>query len=148
RRYDRKTAAGAAVTLTDTRPLGALINRNDPHYALCTTTAKRLPAGPPLPTRPPFTQAMCLLFPAGGVSPPAALLRLRTTGRLLLHDLSVAEVDRMVALMEQYRDRPMDLADASLVAASEHLRMRRLFALDNDFRIYRLVDGSTLDLVP
>jgi len=54
----------------------------------------------------------------------------------------------MVALMEQYRDRPMDLADASLVAASEHLRMRRLFTLDNDFRIYRLADGSTLDLVP
>lgn len=54
----------------------------------------------------------------------------------------------MVELMEKYRDRPMDLADASLVAASEHLRMRRLFTLDNDFRIYRLTDGSTLDLVP
>jgi hypothetical protein len=78
----------------------------------------------------------------------AALWQLRTTGRLLLHDLSVAEVDRMVALMEQHRDRPVDLADASLVAASEHLRVGRLFALDNDFRIYRLADGSTLDLVP
>jgi predicted nucleic acid-binding protein len=54
----------------------------------------------------------------------------------------------MVELMEKYRDRPMDLADASLVAAAEHLRMKRLFTLDNDFHIYRLADGSTLDLVP
>jgi uncharacterized protein len=91
---------------------------------------------------------MYLVFRAGGFPAQAALWRLRTTGRLLLHDLSVAEVDRMVALMGLYRDRPMDLADASLVAASEYVRMRRLFALDNDFRIYRLADGTTLDLVP
>ena len=136
------------MTLTDTGPLVALINRNDPNYALCTTTARRLPAGPLVTTWPCFTEAIYLVFRAGGFPAQAALWRLRTTGRLLLHDLSVAEVDRMVALMEQYRDRPMDLADASLVAASEHLRMRRLFTLDNDFRIYRLADGSTLDLVP
>jgi predicted nucleic acid-binding protein len=54
----------------------------------------------------------------------------------------------MVALMETYRDRPMDLADASIVAAAEHLDMRRLFALDRDFYIYRLADGSALEVVP
>jgi predicted nucleic acid-binding protein len=54
----------------------------------------------------------------------------------------------MVELMETYRDRPMDLADASIVATAEHLGMRRLFALDRDFYIYRLVDGSALELVP
>jgi uncharacterized protein len=91
---------------------------------------------------------MYLVFRAGGFPAQAALWRLRTTGRLLLHDLSVAEVDRMVELMEKYRDRPMDLADASLVVVAEHLRIRRLFTLDNDFHIYRLADGSALDLVP
>ena len=69
-------------------------------------------------------------------------------GRLLLHDLTGAAVDRMVELMETYRDRPMDLADASVVAAAEHLGMRRVFALDRDFYIYRLADGSTLEVVP
>ncbi len=56
-------------------------------------------------------------------------------------------MDRIVELMETYRDRPMDLADASVVAA-EHLGMRRLFALDRDFYIYRLADGSALEVVP
>jgi uncharacterized protein len=136
------------VTHTDTGPLVALINRNDPNHVLCTTTAKQLPAGPLVTTWPCFTEAMYLVFRAGGFPAQAALWRLRTTGRLLLHDLSVAEVDRMVELMEKYRDRPMDLADASLVVVAEHLRIRRLFTLDNDFHIYRLADGSALDLVP
>ena len=91
---------------------------------------------------------MYLVFRAGGFPAQAALWRLHTTGRLLFHDLSVAEVDRMIELMEKYRDTPMDLADASLVAVSEHLGTRRLFTLDNDFHIYRLADGSTLELVP
>ena len=60
----------------------------------------------------------------------------------------VFSTPRMVELMETYRDRPMDLADASVVAAAEHLGMRRLFALDRDFYIYRLADGSTLEVVP
>jgi uncharacterized protein len=136
------------VTLTDTGPLVALINRNDPNHTRCTTAAKHVPAGPLVTTWPCFTEAMYLVFRAGDFPAQAALWRLCTTGRLLLHDLSVAEVNRMVELMEKYRDRPMDLADASLVAAPEHLRMPRLFTLDNDFRIYRLTDGSTLDLVP
>ena len=91
---------------------------------------------------------MYLVFRAGGFPAQAARWRLRTTRRLLLHDLIDAEVNRMVELMETYRDRPMDLADASVVAAAEHLAMRRLFALDRDFYIYRLVDGSALEVVP
>lgn len=91
---------------------------------------------------------MYLVFRAGDSPAQAALWRLHTTGRLLLRDLTIAEVDRMVELMEKYRDRPMDLADASIVAAAEHLGMRRLFTLDSDFYIYRLADGSALELVP
>lgn len=54
----------------------------------------------------------------------------------------------MDALMAKYADQPMDLADASLVATAERLGLRRLFTLDSDFYVYRLADGSTLDLIP
>jgi hypothetical protein len=54
----------------------------------------------------------------------------------------------MVALMDKYKDRPMDLADASLVAAAERLGARRIFTLDSDFHIYRLADSSALECVP
>ncbi len=96
---------------------------------------------------------MYLVFRAGGFLAQAALWRLRTTKRLLLHDLTDhdltdAEVGRMAELMEAYRDRPMDLADASIIAAAEQLGVRRLFALDRDFYIYRLADGAALEVVP
>jgi len=50
--------------------------------------------------------------------------------------------------MEKYQDTPMDLADASLVAVAESLSIRDVFTLDSDFRIYRLADGSTLNIIP
>jgi predicted nucleic acid-binding protein len=54
----------------------------------------------------------------------------------------------MAELMRQYRDLPMDVADASLVVAAEATGERRLFTLDGHFRIYRLRDGSVLSVVP
>lgn len=49
--------------------------------------------------------------------------------------------------MERYRNVPMDLADASTVAVAESLSLRRVFAVDSDFYIYRLADGSALEVV-
>jgi predicted nucleic acid-binding protein len=135
------------VTLTDTGPLVALINRNDPNHTPCVAATKRLPAGPLVTTWPCFTEAMYLLFRAGGYPAQEELWRWRTSGRLILHDLKAVEIERMPELMGTYRDRPMDLADASLVAAAEGLGMRRVFTLDSDFRIYQLADGSALELV-
>ncbi len=53
----------------------------------------------------------------------------------------------MAALMQQYRDTPMDLADASLVAVAESRSQRRVFTFDGDFYVYRLADGSALEVV-
>ncbi len=45
--------------------------------------------------------------------------------------------ERVLGLMEKYRDLPMSLADASLVAMVEAGIGDRVFTLDNHFRIYR-----------
>ena len=50
----------------------------------------------------------------------------RTGGQVRLHELAAAEIDRMAVLMEKYQDRPMDLADASLVTAAERLGIRQV----------------------
>ena len=42
----------------------------------------------------------------------------------------------------------MDLADASLIAAAETLNLRQVFTIDTDFYIYRLSDGSALEVIP
>ena len=59
------------------------------------------------------------------------------------------EIDRIDSLMGRYRDTPMDLADASLVAVAESLGTRQIFTLDRrHFSVYRLANGLGLELVP
>lgn len=136
------------MTLTDTGPLVALINRNDPNHPKCIAAARRLPARPLRTTWPCFTEAMYLVFRAGGYEGQEALWALFTTERLALRELDAADASRMASLMRKYRDRPMDLADASLVAVAERLRIETVFSLDSDFQVYRLADGSVLQVVP
>jgi len=51
-------------------------------------------------------------------------------------------------LMEKYRDVPMSLADATLVAVAEQLELSRVFTLDPDFRIYRYRTRGHFTVVP
>lgn len=67
--------------------------------------------------------------------------------RMPHHTPTTAETTRMADLMSQYNDTPMDLADASLVAAAESQSLRRVFTFDRDFYVYRLADGSALEVV-
>ncbi|HEX6762489.1 MAG TPA: PIN domain-containing protein [Gaiellaceae bacterium] len=85
---------------------------------------------------PAFTEAMYLLSRAGRSTGRNALWRLVLTDRLQVADLSRPAVEQ--SRMEQYADRRMDLADASLVALAEELEEQTIFTLDADFRVYRL----------
>lgn len=136
------------MILTDTGPLVALLDKDDVHHAACVAASRHLPSGPLLTTWPCFTEAMYLLGEVGGYRYQAELWKLWQAGRLVLHDLMPAEVDHTIRLMEKYQDTPMDLADASLVAVAESHNLRRVFTLDSHFRIYRLSDGSALEVVP
>ncbi len=43
----------------------------------------------------------------------------------------------MRVLMKKYKDLPMDLADAALVAVAEREKIRRIFTLERrDFEVY------------
>ncbi|NJL85982.1 MAG: hypothetical protein HC886_08365 [Leptolyngbyaceae cyanobacterium SM1_1_3] len=74
-------------------------------------------------------------------------------GQLLLDKLlivyGVEELDysRLLMLMEQYRDRPMDLADATLVLAAEKTGYRQILTLDSDFLFYRIGERDSFDVV-
>lgn len=67
---------------------------------------------------------------------------------LVFHSIGETEQKRMRELMEQYKDTPMDLADASLVATAEVLKRQRIFTLDADFQIYRIFGTQAFEIVP
>ena len=57
-------------------------------------------------------------------------------------DLGGEGVEAMLVLLEKYRDRPMDLADASLVVLAERLAVSEILTVDRaDFDVYRLAGG-------
>ncbi|MBL7995193.1 PIN domain-containing protein [bacterium] len=53
-------------------------------------------------------------------------------------------VARIIALIQQYADVPMDLADASLVAISEEMNITELISIESDFDIYRTLKKKHL----
>ena len=69
-------------------------------------------------------------------------------GTLVIEEATPSMAPRMEWLMRQYRDRPMDLADASLVALAESRTISTIFTVDSDFRIYRLPNGGTFEVIP
>ncbi len=133
--------------LTDAGPLIALFDEDDKHHAACSAILRRLPFGPLVTTWPCMTEAMYLLHGLGGYRYQDRLWRTYRDGRVQILDVTGPETNRMDALMLQYQNVPMDFADASLIAIADSRGFRRLFTTDSDFYIYRLSDGSILDIL-
>jgi uncharacterized protein len=130
------------MILVDTGPLVALFDPKEALHAACrqTLSAVRLP----LVTTPPvLTEAFHILTP--GSRGADALRSFIADGGMNVHFGSPEEMFRAFELMDAYRDHPMDLADASVIAAAEALGTRKVFTLDrNDFETYRIKRGHRL----
>ena len=66
---------------------------------------------------------------------------------LTIYDLESANYSRLFSLMIQYRDTPMDLADASLVLAAEKTGERQILTLDSDFLVYRINGKEAFEIL-
>ena len=91
---------------------------------------------------------MHILGSVGGYRYQSVLWKLIEDENLKLHDLTSSEINKTNFLMKKYQDTPMDLADASLIALAEIMKFRQIFTIDSNFRIYRLSDGSMLEIIP
>lgn len=127
------------MILVDTGPLVALFDPQDRQHIRCRSILKEIHE-PLLTTVPVLTEAFHLLEPASIGSD-----RLRdfvACGGLSVWFLDRTQLTRAFELMERYADRPMDLADASLVTAAEALDCRKVFTIDRSgFAAYRVRRG-------
>ncbi len=135
------------MTLTDAGPLVALIDADEADHEICVQSLQTLTL-PLLTTWPAFTEAMYLLGRAGGSVGQQALWKLHANRRLEVAELSADAVGRSAVLMAKYADRPMDLADATLVALAEERGLKQIFTLNDDFRIYRIHGRITFETIP
>jgi uncharacterized protein len=135
------------MTLCDT---GVLINLvgADKDKAVAFEKAVALSNKPLITTWPCITESMYLLGKrGGGWSRQYHLSRLIQSPLLSIYDIQPLDFPRLFLLMAQYRDRPMDLADASLVLTAEKTGMRQILTLDSDFLFYRINDRDSFNVI-
>lgn len=135
------------MILCDTGLLIALLDKDDRKHKACLAALPNL-STPLLTTWSCLAEGMYLLGQYGGHSQQEKLWGLVEKGTLSLHTSAEAERNRMRELMRQYRDLPMDLADASLVSAAEALGGTQIFTTDSDFYFYRINNTGVFEVVP
>jgi predicted nucleic acid-binding protein len=137
------------MILVDTGPLVALFDPQDAQHERCVKALKAIKE-PLVTTIPVLTEAFHMLGPASVGSD-----RLRDFiegGGLSVWFLDRGTMRRAFELMEQYADHPMDLADATVLAAAEAVGTRQVFTIDRkDFAAYRVRRGhrhQAMQIVP
>lgn len=131
-------------TLADTGIIVGMIDSSDQWHEWVTEQVANLPA-PYLTCEAVISEACYLLRDVpDGAKNVFALLK---SGALrIAFDLS-GEVETVGALMDKYKDVPMDFADACLVRMSELQREAVVFTVDGDFRVYRKNRRKQIPLV-
>lgn len=127
------------MILVDTGPFVALFDPKDPSHSRCREVLEAI-REPLVTTVPVLTEAFHMLSP-GSIGAD----RLRdfiARGGATVWSFDARSLQRAFELMEQYADHPMDLADASLIAAAEALATTKVFTIDRqDFQTYRVKRG-------
>lgn len=123
--------------VVDTGPLVALFARRDRDHERVTRFLRENPCLL-ITTWAVVTEAWHLLSDQGRL----ALMRWIVAGGAAILDPGEHGAKAMLALLEKYRDRPMDVADASLVVLAERTGVNEVLTIDRvDFDVYRLSKG-------
>ena len=122
------------VTIADTGPLVAVLNRDDDHHDWALEHFARL--------RPPLLTCEAVLSEASfllghGTAGGVALLALVERGVLQIDFRFQNEAKRVSSLIARYASLPMAFADGCLVRMTELHDDVTLWTVDGDFRIYR-----------
>ncbi|NCQ98226.1 MAG: PIN domain-containing protein [Microcystis aeruginosa L211-101] len=134
------------MILCDAGVLLCLVDRTQPQHKAYRNTVMRL-AKPLVTTWSCLTEAMYLALHRGGWQMQKQLGQLLLDKLLVVYNIQESDFSRLLALMEQYRDRPMDLADATLVLVAEKTGYRQILTLDADFLFYRIQNQGSFDII-
>jgi predicted nucleic acid-binding protein len=136
----------AVNALIDTGGILALLDRSDRWHNACVAALEQLRL--PLMT---FVAVLTELFHLVGDNnrEVRAAWKFVRSGALTLSSMADADPPSLNALMDKYRHRPMDLADATLVHFAERHSVNLILTIDhNDFETYRIRGNRRFRIVP
>jgi predicted nucleic acid-binding protein len=133
--------------LADASALVAALHARDRNHDRAAKLLATINAAELLTTCAAFAEAMYLLGDRLGWAGRQALWELVERGVLSVSEAS-GDWSTVARLMAKYRDTPMALADAQLMALADDLDGPPIFTFDDDFTIYRLSTGQAPQLLP
>jgi uncharacterized protein len=132
--------------LLDTGAFVALLDKSENNHQRCAGFFKSF-RGKILTTEPVLTETIYLLGPS--VKAQKAVIEFILKGGAILVPQSTESLSRASALMEKYRDIPMDFADATLVTLAEETGISEIFTLDiRGFSTYRFQGKKVFKILP
>jgi predicted nucleic acid-binding protein len=134
------------IALIDTGAILALIDQDDEWHESCVAAYNKLRL-PLLTTEAVLTEAFHLTNRTrGGIRSVWTLLR---SGAVQMASLTNDELPQIQELMDDYSDRPMDFADATLVYLAARESISLILTVDrNDFETYRLPGRKKFIVLP
>jgi predicted nucleic acid-binding protein len=131
------------ITICDTGPLVAYLNRNDPHHSWAVTAMKQV--RPPMRTCEAALTEAAYFLREDGVDFDS-LFKLIDRGAVVLDFDLATHWPRVRTLMRRWER--MDLADASIVVMAEVHPKSQVLTIDRkDFSIYRRNDRQVIDFI-
>ena len=122
--------------LVDTGALLALLDRDDKWHAACVAAFDQVRL--PLATTAAVLAELFHLLGTAKRDHDAAW-QLLHSGAITVRAVEDADLPALQSLMERYRDRPMDFADATLVHLGSKLGLADIQTIDHDdFETYRM----------
>ena len=132
--------------LLDTGAFVALVDRSEKRHADCVAVLEEW-RGAIVTTEAVLTETLHLVGPRWQAQ--KICLEFLHRDAFTLVPASQASLKRVAALMEKYRNVPMDYADATLVALGEALGTDLVFTLDRrGFAVYRLNQRKPFQIFP
>jgi predicted nucleic acid-binding protein len=132
--------------LADTGALLAYLDRSDRWHDRCRAAFAELRL--PLVTSTAVLTELFHLVGDRRRDTEVALAFVRS-GVVSLAPLADRDLPELMALMQRYRDRPMDFADATLVHIAERESLSTIFTIDHDdFETYRIGGRKRFRIVP
>lgn len=134
------------MVIVDTGPLVALFDEAEPAHKHCHAVLKKQTHAL-LTTWPVLAEVFYLL--GGWDRGQGKFWDFVLSGAVHVNEIPEELYPRMHELMKKYSDKPMDLADASLVAIAEYHHIKKIFTLDRrDFSRYRPKHCTRFELIP
>lgn len=130
------------IALIDAGPLIALFDNSDKYHQKAKRRLEEYRKdvqGRLITTWPIITEVTYLLKAHVHLKSQLDFLKWISLGGMEIFDLTKDSLSRIGELQKKYSDVPMDFADATLLITAEVLNIRKVFSIDKDFSIYRIL---------